>query len=158
MLTPSISNILIDLYKNNPSLCKLWYSTNTLNLDQVETQHKFLAKKITFIMTSYLNSCGVRAYPELVQVVHRPPSTIHHLHVDDTRDTTVMTSITYLNEDYEGGETFFEDGLTIKPKLGRTLFFDGKKYPHGVNEVKNGHRFALAIWYSSNVNDLYGTN
>ena len=158
MLTPSVSNILIDLYKNNPSLCKLWYSSNTLNLAQVENQHDDLGKKVTFAMSSYLNKCGIQAFPELVQVIHRPPSSLHNLHVDDARDTTVMTSITYLNDNYEGGETFFEDGLSVTPKLGRTLFFDGKKYAHGVNEVKNGHRFVLAIWYSSSIHDLYGIN
>ena len=29
----------------------------------------------------------------------------------------------YLNEGYEGGETYFEEGITITPKVGEALIF-----------------------------------
>jgi len=155
MLNKEACDALINLYQNNRPLTKLWHSTNTLNLAQVENQYDQLAKKIIFGMTTFLSTKGAVVYPELCQVVHRSEGTSHGLHVDDARTSTVMTSITYLNEDYKGGETFFEDDFAVPPKLGRSLFFDGRAFRHGVNEIK-GNRFTLAIWYASNVNDFYG--
>ena len=96
-------------------------------------------------------------YPELCQVVHRPEGTSHGLHIDEARNSTVMTSITFLNDDYKGGELYFEDGLTILPKSGRTVYFDGRANKHGVKQI-SGNRFTLAIWYSSDINDFYGIN
>ena len=45
------------------------------------------------------------------------------------------------------GETYFNDGTTVSPDNGRLLMFDGKKYPHGVNQVLLGERYVLPIWY-----------
>tara|TARA_R100001480_G_scaffold150635_4_gene151454 strand:- start:2389 stop:2886 length:498 start_codon:yes stop_codon:yes gene_type:complete len=158
MLDKDVGNKLIEIYKNNPSKCALWANTNTLNLAKVEDLDDQLPKKIVFALNNYLNSKGVISYPELVQVVHRPTGTKHDMHVDEARDTTIMTSITYLNDNYEGGETFFEDGMIVKPKIGRTIFFDGIKYPHGVKEITKGNRFVIASWYTDNLHELYGIN
>ena len=155
MLDKVTCDALINFYQNNRPLTKLWYSTNTLNLAEIEDQDDQLAKKIIFGMTTYLASKGAVVYPELCQVVHRPEGTSHGLHIDDARNTTVMTSITFLNDDYKGGELYFEDGLTILPKLGRTVYFDGRGKRHGVKQI-SGNRFTLAIWYASNINDFYG--
>ena len=157
MLDKAVCDTLIQLYQNNRNLCALWHDTNTLNLAKVESEHDQLAKKVIFAMASYLNTKGNIVYPELAQVVHRQKGSIHNLHLDQARPTTVMTSITYLNDDYDGGETFFEDGLSVKPKLGRSLFFDGLAYKHGVNAC-GGDRFVLAIWYTNDINNFYGIN
>lgn len=68
-------------------------------------------------------------------------------HFDESKDTTILSSIIYLNDNYTGGETTFRDGITFKPKLGRALFFDGKYYEHGVSEVTEGERYTIATWY-----------
>tara|TARA_B100001996_G_C18373302_1_gene482435 strand:+ start:56 stop:598 length:543 start_codon:yes stop_codon:yes gene_type:complete len=60
-----------------------------------------------------------------------------------------LSTITYLNDDYIGGETEFED-LTIVPKKGKTLIFPshwefihrGKKVIEGVKYVYINH-----IWF-----------
>jgi hypothetical protein len=69
------------------------------------------------------------------------------LHHDSKSEETVFTSITYLNCTYRGGETFFEDGTTVAPIVGRTVFFDGMKYLHGVKPISQGTRFTLSAWY-----------
>ena len=51
-----------------------------------------------------------------------------------------------LNDDYEGGETFFES-CTIKPKVGRLALFSNGKIRHGVNEVTRGTRYNLLGWF-----------
>ena len=46
---------------------------------------------------------------------------------------TDYASILYLNDDFEGGETFFEDGQSVSPKTGRCVIFQSMKHFHGVN-------------------------
>ena len=78
------------------------------------------------------------------------PSGSHHvLHQDTASIQTTFASITYLNVNYRGGETYFEDGTTISPQVGRTVFFDGINYKHGVRSICHGERFTLPIWYKT---------
>lgn len=69
------------------------------------------------------------------------------LHYDTSSEKTIYSSITYLNDQYLGGQTYFEEGTIIKPIKKRTLFFNGMKYKHGVMPVKKGPRYTLATWY-----------
>lgn len=60
------------------------------------------------------------------------------------------TSICYLNDDYDGGETFLpEHKYTCAPKKGKVLIFPSH-YPHGVNLIKNNSRYTLAMWFTKN--------
>jgi hypothetical protein len=72
-------------------------------------------------------------------------------HFDTASSQTVLTSITYLNENFVGGDTYFEDGAIIKPVIGRTLVFNGMKYVHGVKEILSGTRWTVPIWYEKSV-------
>jgi prolyl 4-hydroxylase len=83
------------------------------------------------------------------QIVHWPLGSYQNLHFDKTINSTPLTSISYLNNDFTGGETFFEDQTIIHPKLGRTLLFNGQEYKHGVKQVLTGNRYTLAIWYKN---------
>jgi hypothetical protein len=57
----------------------------------------------------------------------------------------VISTITYLNDDYEGGETEFTD-LIIKPEYGKTLIFPSNWcFPHKGNKVKKGIKYILVI-------------
>lgn len=70
-------------------------------------------------------------------------------HKDTGRPKTVLTSITYLNDKYVGGETSFFNDLKVVPKVGRTVFFDGNYYIHGVSQISSGTRYTLPIWYKN---------
>jgi hypothetical protein len=62
-------------------------------------------------------------------------------HTDQVTDPSVVyASIAYINDDYNGGELFFENlNLKIKPKAGTLLFFPGnEEYKHGVEAVLDG--------------------
>lgn len=76
-----------------------------------------------------------------------PTHSLQNLHHDTKSDETVLTSITYLNSSYRGGETFFEDGTSVSPVIGRTVCFNGIKYLHGVRPISQGTRFTLSVWY-----------
>ena len=78
--------------------------------------------------------------------------------MDIAEESTIFSSVTYLNDNFTGGETYIINDITLRkhvrdlsvkisPKTGRTLYFDGKQYEHGVTEVKDSHRYTLAIWY-----------
>ena len=59
----------------------------------------------------------------------------------------MFASITYLNDNFSGGETYLVDDLIVRPKRGRVIAFDGQQYLHGVNRVRSGDRYTIAIWY-----------
>jgi hypothetical protein len=60
-----------------------------------------------------------------------------------------LSSLFYLNDDYEGGELYFPlQGIKFKPKKGAAYFFPGdKEYVHGVTEIKNGIRYTCPFFW-----------
>lgn len=60
-----------------------------------------------------------------------------------------LSSLFYLNDDYEGGELYFPlQDVKFKPKKGAAYFFPGdKNYIHGVTEVKGGLRFTCPFFW-----------
>ena len=77
----------------------------------------------------------------------RWPSGEHHVWHDDTQFYD-KTSITYLNENYEGGKTTVED-YTVEPKTGKIILFDADK-KHKVSMVTKGPRYVILAWYNKN--------
>lgn len=61
-----------------------------------------------------------------------------------------LSSLFYLNDDYEGGELYFpKQGIQFKPKKGAAYFFPGDmNYIHGVTEVKNGIRYTCPFFWT----------
>ena len=82
------------------------------------------------------------------EVVRWPKDSFMGMHYDLADEKTVVSSVTYLNDNYDGGDTVFEDLLEIKPKVGRTIFFHGVQYRHGVSRVIEGQRYTLPVWYN----------
>ena len=60
------------------------------------------------------------------------------------------TSLVYLNDDFEGGEFYFDNQkLRLKPKKGLLVCFTGgMRHFHGVGKVVSGERFTMPAWYS----------
>jgi hypothetical protein len=81
------------------------------------------------------------------QIVKWPEGSSQDLHIDDASNETTLSSIIYLNDEFKGGQTYYEDGTIFKPIRGRGLFFDGMYYTHGVKIVEKGTRFVVATWY-----------
>lgn len=59
--------------------------------------------------------------------------------------------MTYLNDDYEGGEIYFPDyDLIIKPEVGELILFPGTdRYIHGVKNVTKGNRLVIQSFLSN---------
>ena len=82
-----------------------------------------------------------------MQIVRWPTGSTQAIHLDEASDETTIASITFLNDDFDGGETFFGDGTIVKPAKNKTIFFTGKNLLHGVNKVSSGNRYTIATWY-----------
>ena len=66
-------------------------------------------------------------------------------HKDRNVDGKIVTTITHLTDDYEGGESLVGDEV-IKPKKGETVFYEPEKI-HGVKPVKSGSRIVYVAWF-----------
>ena len=83
------------------------------------------------------------------QIVKWPsPNEGKALHLDKNSASTILSSIIYLNDNYEGGHTYFGDGTTFVPVTGRAIFFDGQYYRHGVSAISKGPRYTVATWFT----------
>ena len=127
---------LLNFYKNNVHLRKKWRTTFPISITGL---FKDLENKY--------NRFDKKNCVDWIEIVHWPEGSFQELHLDSSSQSTVFTSITYLNDDFVGRETAFEDGTTVKPKKGRTLFFDGAVLSHKVNLIKKGNRYTVAVWY-----------
>ena len=61
-----------------------------------------------------------------------------------------LSSLFYLNDDYEGGELYFPlQDVKFKPKRGAAYFFPGDKYfIHGVTEIKDSIRYTCPFFWT----------
>lgn len=62
-------------------------------------------------------------------------------HVDNHTDPSLVYAVvSYINDDYNGGEVYFTHlGVKMKPKAGTILIFPtGEEHLHGVNAVEDG--------------------
>ena len=58
-----------------------------------------------------------------------------------------FSSLVYLNDDYEGGELFFENEIIKMKALSCIVFESNEKNMHGVLEIKKGKRYTIPSWY-----------
>jgi hypothetical protein len=134
-------DFLIEHYKKNIHNSFQYRDTYPLNIDRIQS----ITDKIENICHSIDNSCIL----ETQQIVKWPSGSYMDPHFDSVND--VFAVIVYLNDDYQGGETCFEKNCSIKqkitPETGKLLLFSNKDIIHWVNEVKNGIRYTLVLWY-----------
>ena len=62
----------------------------------------------------------------------------------------IYSGVLYLNDDYEGGETYFPNlDKFIKPLTSKLVLFPSNvEYTHGVNKISTkSNRFTMPIWF-----------
>ena len=123
---------------------KHWQSFNKREIIQVQD----LLNSNLAINRLYLKY--MKLYPNhkltSLEILRWPRGEYHDWH-DDTIHYD-KTTITYLNEDYEGGKTTVED-YTVEPKIGKIILFDADK-KHKVSMVTKGPRYVILAWYNKN--------
>jgi predicted 2-oxoglutarate/Fe(II)-dependent dioxygenase YbiX len=70
-------------------------------------------------------------------------------HQDQGISSRILSSVIYLNDDYEGGEIeFMHSGVKIKPEAGSIIFFPSNfLYVHEVYPIVSGSRYSMPHWY-----------
>jgi predicted 2-oxoglutarate/Fe(II)-dependent dioxygenase YbiX len=63
-----------------------------------------------------------------------------------------FTSVTYLNDDFEGGHTFIEtehgdDYMSVPKKGSVVIYVSDERAKHGVTKITKGIRITLPIWF-----------
>lgn len=91
---------------------------------------------------------GARLRLEVFQLVMWPQGMEQKVHIDKRREATSHAAILYLNDDFEGGQTYFPDiGEEVQPQRGLLAAFPGRTLPHGVRRIERGTRHTLALWF-----------
>lgn len=57
-------------------------------------------------------------------------------------ECSFFSFLLYLNDDFEGGETYFEEGVTVKPKTGDALLFH-HPLRHEGRQIISGMKYVL---------------
>ena len=107
----------------------------------------FAIPKINKVVSAINSLFEVKVCIDWCEIVRWPRGSSKTPHFDFASDRTALASITYLNDDYAGGATFIENDLKCIPKKGRSFYFDGQYYHHGVEKVRKKDRYTIAIWY-----------
>lgn len=134
---------LIDFYMLNGPTHE-WHGTFPLGINLA---NDFLLSKVQMIENAVNELLAEKITVDWCEIVAWPQGTSQAAHYDTASPETAFTSITYLNDGYIGGRTFIVDDIEVVPKIGRTVYFDGKYYLHGVTEIFGNTRFTLPIWY-----------
>lgn len=138
---------LIDSFKENIMNTYVWDETRVLSLDRVDKSEFYyrvldLAKHVKSLVFHDEKFSTLQN----VEIVKYPCGAHKNFHKDRTRKTTTGASITYLNDDYIGGQTVIE-GIDVQPLSGRTVYFDGMEFRHAVSNVIKNDRYTLSMWY-----------
>ncbi len=134
-------DFLINFYKSNEKNSFLFRDVYPIYLDINDFKINFLVKKIE--TTSKLFNSKI----DWFEIVKWPINSKQDLHFDKASDETTLSSIIYLNQNFKGGQTYYEDSTSIQPISGRGLFFDGNFYKHGVKKVEKNTRYVVATWF-----------
>ena len=135
---------LIKLHKKYEK--NMWQHEDTfcVSLDKLKEPVVLSLRKKMNLLSKEINNSEVN-YSNLVKW---PKGARHRMHTDYAVRETVLASIVYLNHDFQGGQTHFEDETYIQPVIGRILLFNGNERYHGVKEILEGTRFTVASWYT----------
>lgn len=98
-------------------------------------------------------------YSDTLQIVRWFPGMEQPPHADDMTDTDIkglehraFGSIIYLNDNYEGGQTYYPNyNISITPQAGKLAIHPGNPdHLHGVTKIEGEIRYTIASFWTSN--------
>ena len=101
-------------------------------------------------VTNLCKTFDDRVVIDYAGVVRWPVGTFMKPHIDPHRpnqEPDLFAAVLYLNDDFTGGYTGFEE-YEVKPEVGKLLLFSNSIYKHHVTKIEGVERFALSIWYN----------
>ena len=63
-------------------------------------------------------------------------------------------SVTYINDDYKGGETIIDNYVSIPKKGSIVIFTSDERCLHKVNTIESGTRIVVPIWLTRNIEQI----
>jgi hypothetical protein len=150
---------LISRFKNNLVDSQIWAETRLLRLNDGLSQNTDcvlydMVINICKQIKNFVKYDNRFDYIENIEIVKYPKGSSKTFHFDKSVDDRTAASITYINDDYIGGQTTVE-GVSVQPLAGRTVYFGGKEFKHNVMNVIKGSRYTVSVWYTSNLNENF---
>jgi hypothetical protein len=141
---------IVDIFKENRNKSSVYKlnNTNTLKINLIKSSLLDSIKNKVIDYCKSLTNCKI--FLDNCEIVEWPKNSYHPPHYDSIND--IFSSIIYLNDNFEGGETYFSDSKIIKPKKGSCLTFSNSKYRHSVNKINTGTRYTLSFWFTRTSN------
>tara|TARA_R110002051_G_C8660337_1_gene488938 strand:+ start:52 stop:546 length:495 start_codon:yes stop_codon:yes gene_type:complete len=118
---------------------------NIYPFSNTHTRFTYESKKLNGRLDFTMKKIDEEVMVNYYQIVRWPKNSFQEKHID-FKDHC-YTSIIYLNDNFEGGETVVEK-RKIKPKPGLMVLFSGNQTLHGVNKIKKGNRYTIPCWYT----------
>lgn len=151
-----LHNVIIEGFKQNLIHSQLWDQTRLIRLKdgfnrEDDPYFYDTVKNCVDIIQKFVSFDDRYSVIQDIEIVKYPTSSSKTFHFDNTRETTTGASITYLNDDFIGGQTVVE-GVSVQPLAGRTVYFNGKEFKHNVMNVIKGSRYTISIWYGKDAN------
>ena len=152
-ISPSECQELIDLSKANKE--EIPYGNETRGGDTFLTTLDgiYFDEGKNSVVERVTNLCKTfddRVVIDSAGVVRWPVGTFMNPHIDPHRpdqEPDLFAAVLYLNDDFTGGYTGFEE-YEVKPEVGKLLLFSNSIYKHHVTKIEGVERFALSIWYN----------
>ena len=127
-------------FHNETEVLNVMYMMSNDNEDDIFV--KYIYGKIT----DHIKAIDRSSFVNFFEVVKWKEGLSMSKHFDF--DFHTWTSVIYLNDDYEGGETVVGDKEVV-PLKGKIVTFQGVSVLHGVNKVLKGDRYTVPVWYRS---------
>ena len=129
-------NNLINYYKANEKFSKQWRDVYPLacNVEDIKSKLNVISKEYG-------------AEVDWFEIVKWPIGSKQGLHFDMAKNHTILSSIVYLNDNFDGGHFITKNGISIKPEKGMLTFFNGQKVYHGVKRVLKNDRKTIIFWW-----------
>jgi len=155
----TLYNFIIDrcgLTKNYDPKLMPWQEGDKLAALRVKnTEVKNIVLQYREKVTELVKNCyNTVCWPEQTDLVLWRTNRQHTLHEDDPSKIKVFSTVTYLNNDYKGGETYLTvDGKQYwsKPKPGSIIIYPSNTI-HGVPIITSGIRATIGIWFCTDIN------
>ena len=137
----------VDIAVNPKDLSKPDYQNLKIYFDYLFNCYKEYRVQWPFLNEVFekvdIGSFNIQMYP--------PGGHFTKLHSERTSIKTLhrlFAFMTYLNDDFEDGETLFEHySLSVKPKKGKTLIWPAEwTHAHKGNVVSNGSKYIITGW------------
>jgi len=129
--------------------------------DYYSKERKYVSERLYNALDRATDHYSTTVYPFAKESLKSREFSIHLLryekggflpaHQDLGVSSRVLSSVMYLNGNYEGGEISFPNsGISIKPEAGSIIFFPSNfLYVHEVAEITDGTRYSMPHWYHS---------